>query len=218
METTSYILKEFKPFTLHTKFADVKSFFYKTTYSHFPIVHNNQLLGLISEADIQGIDESKELGDFQYLFNLFFAEENNNLLEIIKIFASNEANLIPVTTTKNSYLGYYDLIDMLHIYNDTTFLKNEGAVLSIEKELKDYSFSEICQIVESNNGKVLGLFIAESSPSLVKITLKFNAQDINEIIQSLRRYNYNVLTKHKEDFYFEDLKERSEYLQKYLNI
>jgi len=126
--------------------------------------------------------------------------------------------LIPVIDEKKEYIGYYDLIDILHLYNSTPFLKHEGTILLLEKEQRNYSFSEICQIVESNNGKVLGLFISEANAAVVKITLKFNSQDVNEIIQSFRRYNYKVLSKHKEDFYIEDLKERSEYLQKYLNI
>jgi len=48
--------------------------------------------------------------------------------------------------------------------------------------------------------------------------LKFDAPDINKIFQAFRRYNYKVLSDHQEDFYLEDLKERSIYLQKYLNI
>jgi predicted transcriptional regulator len=219
METTPYILKEFKAFTTHTKIADVKLLFSETTYSHFPIVEKNHLIGLIPEIDIRSIfEDDKELGNFQYLFQLFFTEEDNNLLEILKIFAANEANLIPVINDKKQYLGYCDLIDILHVYNNTPFLKNEGTVLGIEKNITEYSFSEICQIVESNNGNVLGIFISEADATSVKITLKFFAQDVNDIIQTFRRYNYKVLSKHKEDFYLEDLKERSNYLQKYLNI
>lgn len=219
METTPYILKEFKAFTTHTKIADVKLLFRETTYSHFPIVEDNHLLGLISKIDILGIfEDEKELGNFQSLFQLFFTEEDNNLLEILKIFAANESNLIPVINDKKLYLGYCDLIDILHVYNNTPFLKNEGTVLGIEKNIIEYSFREICEIVESNNGSLLGIFISEADATSVKITIKFFAQDVNEIIQSFRRYNYKVLSKHKEDFYLEDLKERSNYLQKYLNI
>jgi len=219
MEATPFILNEYKAFTLQTKIADVKSFFKETTYSHFPVVQNLKLIGLISETDAQGIyEDTKELGDFQHLISLFFTEENDNLLEILKVFALNETNLIPVVNDQNNYLGYYDLIDILHVYKDTPFLNNEGIVLVLEKEIKEYSFSQICQIIESNNGKILGIFISETTASTVKIILKFSSQDINEIIQSFRRYNYSVLSKHKEDFYLEDLKDRTEYLQKYLNI
>ncbi|MEX1383993.1 CBS domain-containing protein [Lutibacter sp.] len=219
METAPFILKEFKPLTFDSKIADVKLLFKETAFSHFPIVKNNELIGLISKIDIDAIDaDEKKLEDFSYLINLFFAEQSENLLELIKIFAANETNLVPVIKENNTYLGYLDLIDILHVYNETPFLNNEGVVLVLEKEIQDFSFSQVCQIVETNNGKVLGLFISETSGALVKITLKFNAQEINEIIQTFRRYNYSVLSKHKEDFYLEDLKERSDYLQKYLNI
>jgi predicted transcriptional regulator len=219
METNPYILNEYKAFTLETKVSEAKLFFNETLFCHFPIVKNNQLIGLISENDIQGIDQGeKTLNDFQSLFNLFSIQKSINLLEIIKVFASNETNLIPVLNNRNEYTGYYDLIEILHVFNETPFLNNEGIVLLLEKDSSGYSFSEISQIVESNNGEILGIFITESDPSTVKITLKFSSQDVNEILQSFRRYNYNVLSNHKEDFYLEDLKDRTNYLRKYLNI
>ncbi len=219
METTPHLLNEYKAFTLQTTVSEAKSLFYETIFCCFPIVKDNQLIGLISENDVQGIYENdKVLENFQNLFVLFSIEENNNLLEIIKVFASQETNIVPVLNANNEYIGYYDLIDILHIYNETPFLNNDGIVLLLEKEIRDYSFSEICQIVESNNGKLLGIFISESNATTVKITIKFSSQDVNEIIQSFRRYNYKVLSKHKEDFYLDDLKDRSDYLQKYLNI
>jgi predicted transcriptional regulator len=219
METNPYILNEYKAFTLETKVSEAKLFFNETLFCHFPIVKNNQLIGLISENDIQGIDQGeKTLNDFQSLFNLFSIQKSINLLEIIKVFASNETNIIPVLNNRNEYTGYYDLIEILHVFNETPFLNNEGIVLLLEKDSSGYSFSEISQIVESNNGEILGIFITESDPSTVKITLKFSSQDVNEILQSFRRYNYNVLSNHKEDFYLEDLKDRTNYLRKYLNI
>jgi CBS domain-containing protein len=219
MEITPYILKEFKAFTTRTKIADVKLLFSETTYSHFPVVEEAHLLGLIAEIDIRSIfEDDKKLGDFQYLFQFFSTEKDNNLLEILKIFAANETNLVPVINDQKEYLGYCDLIDILHVYNNTPFLKNEGTVLGIEKNVSEYSFSEICQIIESNDGKMLGIFVSESDAATVKITLKFYSLEVNKIIQSFRRYNYKVLSKHKEDFYLEELKERSNYLEKYLNI
>lgn len=219
MKTTPYILEEFKAFSLETTVKEVKAFFNETTYSHFPIVTKNHLIGLISETEIEGIDEDdKELGYFQYLFNQFFTLETTNILELITIFASNETNIVPVIDEKTNYLGCFDLVDILHTFNATPFLNNEGTVVFLEKEVRDYSFSEICQIIESSGGKIQGLFISESNATTIKITVKFSAQDVNEILQSFRRYEYAVISNHEEDFYLEDLKERSKYLQKYLNI
>jgi hypothetical protein len=219
METTPFILNEYKAFSLQTKIAEAKLLFNETTFCCFPIVENSHLIGVIAENDIEGIDDiSASLDNYQYLFNHFFIEEGANLLDIIKNFAKNEANIAPVLNSKHEYIGYYDLTEVLSSFNQTPFLNHEGVVLLIEKEIRDYSLSEVCQIVESNNGKISGVFISESNATKVKITVKFNAQDVNEIIQSFRRYDYQVLSNLEEDFYLEDLKDRSKYLRKYLNI
>jgi len=219
MKATPNILTDFKAFTLQTKIAEVKSFFKENTFSHFPIVENKKLIGLISEMEVQGIYEDEDnLENYKYLIKLFFIKEHTNFLEILNAFAINETNLVPVVNQEQNYIGYYDLIDILHIYNNSPFLSNEGIIILLEKEIRDYSFSEICQIVESNNGKVLGIFISKTTPSMVTITLKFNSPEANEIIQSFRRFNYHVLTKHKEDYLLDELKDRTDYLQKYLDI
>lgn len=219
METTPFLLKEFKAFTLNTTVEKAKVVFGESGYSHFPIVEKGLLLGLIAHSDVQGIDDSnKELRSIEHLFTYFHLEVTSNLLEFLNVFASNESNIIPAINEKREYLGYFDLIDILHIYNNSPFLKNEGVIIHIEKGVKDYSFSQISQIVESHNGSILGLFIADSRDNTIRLTLKFNAPDINEIIQSFRRYDYIILSKHEDDNYLEDLKDRSDYLQKYLNI
>jgi hypothetical protein len=64
----------------------------------------------------------------------------------------------------------------------------------------------------------LGLFISESSIDSIEITLKITLGAMNEIIQTFRRYNYEIISEHQEDNYINNLKERSDYLDKYLNI
>lgn len=218
METTPYILNDLKAFSLENTIEEAKLLFDETSFSHFPVLQNNQLIGLISEESIKDLEENeKEIGYFQYLFSHFHIQKNSNLLDVLGVFASNNTNLIPVTNN-NDYVGYYEINDILQLINDTPFLKSEGVVILLEKETGGYSFSEICQIAESNNAKIVGLFVSESSTTTVKITVKINSNEINEILQSFRRYNYTILSSHKEDFFIEDLKERSNYLQKYLNI
>ena len=78
--------------------------------------------------------------------------------------------------------------------------------------------SQVAQIVESNNGKLLGLFVSEANTENVQITIKISLGGMNDIIQTFRRYNYEIISEHQEDNYINNLKERSDYLDKYLNI
>ncbi len=88
----------------------------------------------------------------------------------------------------------------------------------VEKEHSAYSMSEIAQIIEANKIKVLGMYVSGKDTDNTQITLRLATENPNEIIQSLRRYGYHVLTNNKDDSLLEQLKERATYLQKYLEI
>jgi hypothetical protein len=137
---------------------------------------------------------------------------------VLEVFAKNHSNIVPVLDENNSYLGYYELEDVLKFLYETPFLKDQGAIIVVEKNAVDYSIGQITQIVESNNGKLLGLFISNASADKVQVTVKIAMGPKNDIIQTFRRYNYDIVSEHEEDNYINNLKERSEYLDKYLNI
>jgi hypothetical protein len=90
--------------------------------------------------------------------------------------------------------------------------------LIVEKMRNDYSMSQIVQIIESNGGKILGLYISEKNTDVIQVSIKVISNDINEIMQTFRRYDYKIISMHENDIYLEDLKNRSEYLKKYLDM
>ena len=88
----------------------------------------------------------------------------------------------------------------------------------VEKGINDYSFSQISQIVESNDGKLLGAFVSKINTDIVQVTVKIGNIGLNNIIQTFRRYSYTIVSGHEEDSFIESLKDRSDYLNKYLNM
>ena len=139
-------------------------------------------------------------------------------LDVLEVFARNNANLVPILDENNKYVGYYEITDVIKFLNETPFLKETGGIIVVEKNLVDYSMSQIAQIVESNNGKLLGLFVSEANLEKIQVTVKITLGAMNDIIQTFRRYNYEIVSEHQEDNYLNNLKERSEYLDKYLNM
>jgi len=219
MQTSDYITKDIKPLSTSDKVSKAKGLFKQLTFSHLPVVDKGLFLGLIAENDIQAVVNNDDLlSEYTYLLQSFVALENTNWFELLKVFALNDANIIPVLTEKQEYVGYYELTDILHIFNSTPFLNESGAILVISKEVSDYSFSEISQIVESNNAKLLGAFISNINKETVEVTVKISDHDLNNTMQTFRRYNYTILTGFQVDEYLNTLKERSDYLQRYLDI
>ncbi|MDG1870970.1 MAG: CBS domain-containing protein [Flavobacterium sp.] len=218
MEITNYITTDFKAIDSQDSIAAVNDFFAESNFSHFPVLENGIFIGNLSAEDTAAFDEDKKVIDFKYTLEHFFTRADAIWLEVLTVFAKNHANLIPVLNNENNYVGYYEIEDILTFFHQTTFLKEQGSIIKVRKGLVDYSMSQITQIVESNNAKLLGLFISDSDTDTVEVTLKITTGAINEIIQTFRRYNYEITSEHHEDDYINNLKERSDYLDRYLNI
>jgi len=214
----SYIQKEVLPLSPMSLISVVKEQFEQTTHSHFPVEENGFLIGNISEDDVSAFDDEKKIVDYKYVLDVFFVKTTTYWLDVLEAFARNNANIMPVLNEKNNYIGYYELIDIISFFKETPFLSEPGNILIVEKGNKDYSFSEIAQIVEGDNGKLLGVFISDYRENIVQFTLKIESNRLNLITQSFRRYGYSIISRNEDDVYIEDLKERSEYLKKFLDI
>ena len=219
MNINDYILKEIKAFHLKDSVKKAQKLFKNYPITHFPVVENDKLLGSFAEDDIQTLEnKEEELVAHSYLLNSFFADEKATVLELLKIFADNNTTIIPVLNKEKNYIGYYDLCDVLDVFSTSPFMIEESETLIVEKLELDYSMGEVSQIVEANGGKLLGVYLSEKSNDLVQVTLKIVSDEINEIIQTFRRYDYKIVSNHENDIYLEDLKNRSDYLQKYLEM
>lgn len=213
-----YITNDFKAIDSQETIGAVQDFFDELTFSHFPIIEEGIFIGSIVADDIETFDSDKKVTDYRYALEHFFARANMFWLDVLEVFAKNHTNLVPILDENNSYIGYYEIEDVIKFFHETTFLKEQGAIIIVSKNTIDYSMSQITQIVESNNGKLLGLFISNSDVNTTEVTLKISVGSLNEIIQTFRRYNYDIISEHNEDNYINSLKERSDYLDKYLNI
>ncbi|WP_100842241.1 CBS domain-containing protein [Flavobacterium sp. 5] len=213
-----YITNDYKAIDTQETIGAVQEFFNDLTFSHFPIIEEGVYIGSIVADDIETFDSDKKVTDYRYTLEHFFARTNMIWLDVLEVFAKNHANLVPILDENNTYIGYYEIEDVIKFFHETPFLKEQGAIIIVSKNAVDYSMSQITQIVESNNGKLLGLFISSSNVNTIEVTLKINVGSLNEIIQTFRRYNYDIISEHNEDNYINNLKERSDYLDKYLNM
>ena len=218
IEITDFLNNNIKALRTTDSVADAQDLFAEYPFSHFPVLENDVYIGSAGAEDIELMDIEKTMGDLRYTFERFFVRNTSLWLDVLEVFAKNETNVLPVLDEKNNYVGYYEITDIIKFFHETPFLKENGGILIVEKGITEYSMSEAAQIVESNNGRLLGLFISEANMEKVQITLKISMGGLSEIIQTFRRYNYEIVSEHQEDVYINQLKDRSDYLDKYLNI
>jgi CBS domain-containing protein len=218
MDIYNHILTAIPVFKIGDSLEKVIQFFKDHTYSHIAVVEKGKFIGVLSEEDVENFKIEEKIEDYRYNLETFFVRRDTNWLDVLETFSRNEANLLPILGLDESVLGYYDITDIVTVFSDTPFFTEPGGILVVAKGVRDYSFSEIAQIVESNNARFIGGFITDMQNDVVQVTIKVGTTNFNEISQTFRRYNYNILFGNNDDQFLEDLKQRSDYLDKYLNV
>lgn len=189
--------------------------------SHMPIVNDEKFLGMISEADILGMNSIEEpLGNHRLSLTRPYVFNYQHFFDVIRVAAAQKLTLVPVLDSKENYLGCITLGRILLEMAKKMAVEQPGGIIVLEVNEHDYSLSEIARIAEGNDAKILSLYV-NSFPdtSRLEITIKLNKIDVSPVIQTLNRYNYLILASFSEESKFDELlNDRFESLMNYLNI
>ena len=111
------------------------------------------------------------------------------------------------------------LNDLVQHFADLSALKHPGGILVIEVNENDYSLTEISQIVEGNDAKILSLYISSPEDTTkMDVTLKINRTDLTSIMSTFERYEYSIKASYMKNDEAEKLyEERFDMFMRYLN-
>ena len=189
--------------------------------SHLPIVNNQDFLGLISDADIYDMNQPEEpIGNHALTLFKPYVEEEQHIFEVIGLASRLKLSVVPVLDSNNHFKGVITISDLIRHMAGISSMDQPGSIIVLELIERDYSLSQIAQIVESNNAKILSMYITSTPESTkLEVTLKVNTSDLISVIKTFERYNYDVKTWVSDNdsmdrFY----SERYDLLMKYLNI
>lgn len=206
---------------LNTLIEDILPQLKDCSFSHLPIVdQNDSWIGNILLEDLQNASPDQTVEDIMYDLEKFCLVNHAGLnpFDFFDLFIQNDSNIIPLINQNGILEGVFSKETLLNEWSKTLFFEEKGTSFIVEKDIHHYSFSEITQIVESNNAKLLGILLLNTSNNTTQILIKTNGINTKIILDDLRRYNYEIQTNLIDDTHFNELKERSDYLNKYLNI
>ena len=90
--------------------------------------------------------------------------------------------------------------------------------LSIRKNKVDFLLTELTQILEASSIQITSLHLERQHEDWIEIMLIIDAQYLKHLLPTLRRFGYEVMSKHKEDDMEDKLQEHALYLDKYLSM
>lgn len=189
--------------------------------SHLPIVNNQDFLGLISDKDIYDNNMAEEpIGNHSLSLFSPFVQTSQHIYEVMELASELQLTVVPVLEETNKFLGVITLTDLLHYFADVSALKQPGGIIVLELAAIDYSLTQIAQIVESNDAKILSSYITSSTNSTkMEVTLKINRKELNSILQTFIRFDYVIKASFTDENDLNSLYEnRYDSFMKYLSI
>ncbi len=187
---------------------------------HLPVCQGGNYQGLVSEGDLlDSFDHENSIKEGSTKLIKVFITEDRHIFDAIKLFSEFHLSILPVLNAEEEYLGYLSPYDIINGIGKMLSIEMPGGVLVLQLNNNDFYLSQIAQIVESNDAKILAFYItSQPNSTQIELSLKINQTDLSGIIESFNRYNYDVYAAYHQSTNDLDLQHRFENFINYLNI
>lgn len=183
------------------------------------VTSEGEFAGIVKEEALLNIDEDILIRDIQHTFLKVSVNSGDHLLKAVSFAVVSNLSILPVIDNEYKLTG---IIETRHLLKEVAgFLQvsEPGALIALEVDAFQYSFSEICRIVESNDAQITQLNTSQSiDTGKTQVTLKLNKLEISDIVATFQRYDYHIKYYFGEELYTNELKNNYENLMSYLNV
>jgi predicted transcriptional regulator len=188
--------------------------------SHLPVVKGTEFVGMVSDDELYDLsDQDLPLSAQKLALVKPHLHAGQHAYDVLKLMAELTLDVIAVTDEEGNYLGSVTLPRLAEKLARLAAVREPGGILVLEVNNVDYSLSQIAQIIEGNDAKILSAYVAPVTDSTkVEVTLKINRDDLTRILQTFTRYNYTVKATFHQSSYEEDLKGRYDEFMNYINM
>ncbi len=188
--------------------------------SHLPVLTDEKYLGLVNEDQLLNIeDDSSLLETFQTEFLNISVNADMHMVEAVRM--TNEFNLsvTPIVDIDMNWIGAITTPDLLKFVGKMYGMEDAGGIIVLEIEKREFSFSQISKLVETNDAYITQLnTYFDTNLGLLYVTVKINKFEISDIVATFQRYDYHVKYYFGEELYENELKTNYDHLMNYLSI
>ncbi len=186
--------------------------------AHLPVVEDEHYLGIISEEQLLQSDEESRLTELQITDGTSSVQANEHFLKAIQTAVAHKLSIVPVVEEKQ-LLGIVTYNDLLRNASEFMSLNQPGALVVLEIDSRNYSFTEINRIVESNDAQITQLnTFTDTVNGGLQVTIRVSKLEVSDIVSTFQRYEYNVKYYFGEELYENELRSNYDNLMHYLKI
>ena len=188
--------------------------------NHLPVISGSEFVGLISDDMIYDFNNSKELiSKINFIGKQQFVFGNAHLFQIMLLLSNYNLSLVPVCDDQNNYKGSITGKNLLNVFSNQSSFTQNGATLIMNLNDIDYQLSEIAQIIESNDSKILAFYNDSIDGSnQIKLTIKITQTNLGAVLQTFSSYNYTIDEIFSDEEIANQTKDRYDHLINYLEV
>lgn len=219
MLATELIARDVPTVDFKATISEIKEIMNECKLTQLAVVDNGDFIGLISDTDIDDLNEDDNLRSHHDRLMDYSITEKHLVHDAVKIMSEHDLMVVPILAEERSYVGSVSVHEIMDYYGKTLAIENGCSVFVLLMNRNDYSLGEIAQIVEGNDAKIYAVQVfPEHDNNQISVVLSIKAHDNGGILQSFNRYDYHVAASYDENTFHDDLKSRFEELMKYINM
>lgn len=186
--------------------------------AHLPVVENESYLGIISEEQLLQSDDQNMIKQLPISDGTTSVQAKDHFLKAIQTAVVNKLSVVPVVEEK-VFVGIVTYNDLLRNASAFLNLNEPGALIVLEMDNRNYSFSEMNRIVESNDAQITQLnTYTDPETGITQVTIRLSKLEVSDIVSTFQRYEYNVKYYFGEELYENELRTNYDNLMNYLKI
>lgn len=186
-----------------------------------PVINKatQKLIGQITLSYLEQQDAAQSLSDLE-LDEAVKIYVGQHIFEAARLMLQYEVRLLPVVDQEWTFQGFMTKQQVLEALSRMLNLAEFGSVITIELDRVNFSISEIVQLIETEDAKILGVTVErpDKNDQQFEVSFKLNVKDVSRVAAALRRYDYSVITQSGSTVFGEDLEERADELLNYIDM
>lgn len=187
--------------------------------SDLPVVINNKSAGILNEADLEDAAPDALVETQMPLIEPVKVVASDFFLAPLKMMYQRQISVLPVVKEDGEYIGVIAADDLLKAAAHYNAATEPGGIIILQMAPNNFSISELGRIVESNDARIIHLNTwTDPSNGQLMIAIKINKTDLQDVLASFERYEYNVVQYFGENLSEEELRLNFDHLMNYLNI
>lgn len=213
---------DYKPLRITDPVSLAVSVMEDSSLHHYPIVDEptGKLIGEASYEQLRTVADTAHNNINSGLGADGLIRDTDHILNACRTMLQLNRTMLPVVDRQGNYKGILTKPALMEAVVRILNLRDQGTVIMIEMDPRDYMLSDVIRIIEAEGARILSLTIQspDASNERFRVSVKLNLDDLARVGNALRRYGYLITSESNTEMTDAELSDKADEFLRYLSM